>query len=382
MSLVHQVLGAPGQDNLLRVDVNAGSHTSRLQFDCGDRCLDALTPGVIKATEHLFFSHLHMDHVGGFDAFFRSNFERAGRAVNVWGPPGTAAILHHRFRGFWWNIVNDVPGTWIVHDVYPERVLPHRFEAREAFAESHALEPFPHDGAILRTATYSVEVAALPHHGTSLAYLVREAPRVAVDRERLVMLGLTPGPWLRTLKALATGEPSTAVASATVPATGATGSAGSAGSAGGDSADGKGSSALGAARRWIEIDGARHDADRLARTLLTASARESVAYVTDFLLDDETFARLSVWLADIDTLVCESQYHPDETALATRNHHATIDRVAALARAARVKRLVPFHLSERYDIDDRDAMLALAKAVFPASDYPPHWRLDAAEANA
>jgi len=339
LSLAHRVLGAPGQDNLLRVDVNSGSAIARLQFDCGDRCLDALTPGAIKATEHLFFSHLHMDHVGGFDTFFRSNFDRAGRAVNVWGPPGTAAILHHRFRGFWWNIVNDVPGTWIVHDVHESHVAPVRFEAREAFAEAHPLEPRPHAGTIVRTETFSVEAIALPHHGVSLGYLVREAPRVVVDRLRLAASGLPSGPWLRALKAAA--------------------------------AEGEG-----ARRAWIDVGGTRHDARALAASLLVASPRESIAYVTDFLLDERTFERLASWLAGVDTLVCEAQYHPDEAALAVRNHHATIDRVASLARAARVGTLVPFHFSERYDRAGWAAMLELARERFPATVGPPHWGLD------
>ena len=344
MSLAHRVLGAPGHDNLLRVDVNAGSSVSRLQFDCGDRCLDALTPGEIKATDHLFFSHLHMDHVGGFDTFFRSNFERAGRPVNVWGPPGTAAILHHRFRGFWWNIVNDVPGTWIVHDVHADHVAPFRFEAREAFAASHPLATRAHDGTILRTADCTVEARALPHHGVSLGYLVRETPRVVVDRARLAASGLPSGPWLRALKeASAAGDGTTE------------------GEAGREEA------------AWLEIDGTRHDARALGRELLVAGERESIAYVTDFLLDEATFEALARWLARVDTLVCEAQYHPAEARLAARNHHATIDRVAALARAAAVGALVPFHLSERYERPEREAMLALARERFPATSYPPSW---------
>ena len=37
---------------------------------------------------------------GGFDSFFRATYNRASKPVNVWGPPQTARILHHRFQGF------------------------------------------------------------------------------------------------------------------------------------------------------------------------------------------------------------------------------------------------------------------------------------------
>ena len=337
MSIAHRVLGEPGRDNLLRVDVNAGATILRLQLDCGERCLDALAKSTLKATDHLFFSHLHMDHVGGFDTFFRANFERGGRPVSVWGPPGTAAILHHRFRGFLWNIVGDAPGTWIVHDVHEDHARRRRFEAREAFATAHPLEPVGHAGTIVETPECTVAALALPHHGVSLAYLVRETPRLVVDRARLAASGLAPGPWLGALKDAASG-------------------------AGRD-----------AAARTLDVGGARRDARELADALLVAAPRESIAYVTDFLLDEAVHARLVPWLRGVDTLVCESQYHPDEAALARRNHHATIDRVARLARAADVGALVPIHVSERYDATARAAMLDVARAIFPGTRFPAHW---------
>ena len=365
MSLSHRVLGAPGQDNLLRVDVNAGTAIHRLQFDCGDRCLDALAPGEIKATEQLFFSHLHMDHVGGFDAFFRSNFERAGRPVTLWGPPGTAAILHHRFRGFWWNIVNDVPGTWIVHEVHAERVESWRFEAREAFASAHPLAPFEHGGTIVSAPDFTVEAIALSHHGVSLGYLVREAARSVIDRERLRASGLPSGPWLRELKASAQEAGARNAREAAEE--------GRAGAVRADGARAGGAEAGGDRVEWIEIDGKRYAASTLREDLLIESPRGSIAYLTDFLLDEATFERLVPRLAGIDTLVCESQYHPDDHRLAARNHHATIDRVAALAAASGVGTLVAFHLSERYERGVMSEMLSLARERFPRTRYPAHW---------
>lgn len=345
MSLVHRVLGAPGQDNVLRVDINAGTAIRRLQFDCGDRCLDALAPSTIKATDHLLFSHLHMDHVGGFDAFFRSNFDRTGRAVSVWGPPGTAAILHHRFRGFWWNIVNDVPGTWIVHDVHEDHVAPFRFEAREAFAHAHPLGALAREGAIIDTPEFAVEALTLPHHGVSLGFVVREAPRTVVDRERLRASGLPPGPWLRTLK---------------------------------DGAGREGGEGPREEESGITVDGERRDARALREWLLRDSPRGSIAYLTDFLLDAATFERLAARIEGVDVLVCEAQYHPADARLAERHQHATIDRVAELARAAAVGELVPFHLSERYDRECWTEMLGLARAIFPATAFAPHWMIDPA----
>src|SRR5437763_14918027 len=104
MSLSFQVLGDAGRDNALLVLIDGGRSVSRLLFDCGEGCLDQAPFADTLAIDHLFFSHLHMDHVAGFDSFFRRTYNRTDRPNHVWGPPGTADILHHRFRGFLWNL--------------------------------------------------------------------------------------------------------------------------------------------------------------------------------------------------------------------------------------------------------------------------------------
>lgn len=96
-----QVLGTPGGDNSLFVTADSGQGVTRLLFDCGGRTLDSLPFSEVMQLDHLFFSHLHMDHVPGFDEFFRVNFGRTSRENHLWGPPGAARILGHRFRGYW-----------------------------------------------------------------------------------------------------------------------------------------------------------------------------------------------------------------------------------------------------------------------------------------
>src|SRR5262245_59722772 len=134
MPLSFQVLGDTGRDNALLVNVDSGQAVTRLLFDCGDGCLWQLPFGRIQEIDHLFFSHLHMDHVGGFDTFFRCTYNRASKENHIWGPPITAEILQHRFRGFRWNLVADATGAWHVHDLYPDRVVTFRFDLPEAFA--------------------------------------------------------------------------------------------------------------------------------------------------------------------------------------------------------------------------------------------------------
>ena len=111
MSITFRVLGQVGRDNSLLVQVDSGHAIESLLFDCGEECLSELSIAEIQSIDHLFFSHLHMDHVGGFDSFFRCNFDRATKPNQIWGPPETARVLQHRFQGFLWNLHEQMEAT-------------------------------------------------------------------------------------------------------------------------------------------------------------------------------------------------------------------------------------------------------------------------------
>ncbi len=339
MSLVTRVLGAPGQDNLLRVTVNSGTRQHRLQFDCGDRCLYALSRSELKKTDALFLSHLHMDHIGGFDALFRALFDRDGPAMRVYGPPGTADILHHRFRGFWWNQTSGAPGEWIVHDVHAYEIRAWRFRTADAYASREALPAREHDGRVAVHEDYAVRAIALSHGGISLGYRVDEAVRVNVVQPALARLGRVPGPWLGEWKAAL------------------------------------GIDARGTPVRERPVSDPEALDAALADGLFEAAARDACAYLTDFRLDAAAHDALVPWLAGVGTLVCESQYAPHDVELAARNSHTTIDRVAMLARDAGVAELVPFHLSERYETAEWEAMLSAARSIFAPTRWPAAWDL-------
>ncbi len=68
MSLPVDILGGPGDDNAALVRVNTGQATHRLLFDCGEACLSQLEFSELLQINHLCFSHLHMDHIAGFDS--------------------------------------------------------------------------------------------------------------------------------------------------------------------------------------------------------------------------------------------------------------------------------------------------------------------------
>jgi len=317
MALTVEVLGPAGGDSAALVRVDSGQAIHRLLFDCGEGCLASLDHAEVMQVDRVFFSHFHMDHVAGFDALFRATFSRP-EPMHAAGPEGTARILHHRFRGYLWNLHHGLAGRWLVEDVSPDLVARWRFEAGEAFETAHPEPGRPFAGRIAQEADYSVEAYIMDHGTPSLAYIVRTPTRRNIDPAKLAALGRPPGPWLKELKA-GRGEP------------------------------------------------------ELVKSLIVETPGEAVAYLTDFLMDDAAMDRLAPALAGCATVICESQYRASDVALAAANKHMTCAQAAELARRADVGELVLFHLSSRYTPPEWREMLAEAQAVFPRTRFPSHW---------
>jgi ribonuclease Z len=328
-----KILGTPSNDNALWVTVSSGQASAKLLFDCGADVLQRLSLGDIQAIDHLFLSHLHMDHISGFDAFFRVNFSRSNRKNVIWGPPGTAAILQHRFQGFWRSHAHEIHATWYVNDISASQIHSYRFEANEAFAVMHDEGERDYQSVILEDAAFNVEAVALRHHGISLGYIVREKPRLNVDQAALQRLGLRPGAWLAALKAGLSDD--------------------------------------------IEIGGINHDAPALRRETMTEQAGDCVAYMTDFMASDEERIRIAPYLKGVETLYAEAQYAPRDIALAEKYQHSTVEQIAELAKLGGVENYTLLHLSRRYSRQEWVEMLAAAQTIFPSSRYINEWNITA-----
>jgi len=335
MPITHRILGSPGQDNALFVQIDSGQEVERLLFDCGGGCLQDLSFSEIQSLDHLCFSHQHMDHIAGFDAYFRANFQRdlADRPNRIWGPPGSAAILQHRFQGYLWNLHDQMPdATWLVSELHPQYTRTCRYELGEAFAIAHEAGTQPPG---IQGTGFTIETHTMDHKTPTIAYVVHEKPRTNIDTTRLAALGLRPGPWLHQLKQAAASESGE-----------------------------------------INVHGTTHAIADLRRDLLIETLGDSIAYLTDFRLDDAASDRLTQVLRGCRTLVCEGQYRHADLELARRHHHTTTVQTATLAARAGVEELILFHLSERYSREGWIEMLQEARRIFPNTRCPPHWGLE------
>jgi ribonuclease Z len=334
MPITFQVLGRPGRDNALFVKLDTGQAQTRFLFDCGDGCPHQLAPTDLREVDHLCFSHLHMDHVAGFDLFFRVNFDRAAKENRVWVPHGSGEVIHHRFRGFMWNLVDEKQeGEWLVSEIAPDAVRSAKYRAKEGFRTAHAQPEWPRrDRTIIDGDGFTAEAILLDHGTPSVGYVVRELARVNVDTEKLYARGFKPGPWVKRLRG-------------PVAAPGET----------------------------VVIDNVEHRLGALQAELLVTTPGDSIAYLTDFRMTPATSDELAQYLRGVNTVVCESQYSAADVDLAERVMHSTAEEAASMAAKAGVGRLILFHFSDRYDAPARRAMVEEARTIFANTTLPEGW---------
>jgi ribonuclease Z len=336
MTIECRVLGSPGRDNALLVTLDSGQSQHRLLFDCGEGCLTDVPIAQIQDIEAVFFSHFHIDHIAGFDTFLRMNWSRPGHPVRIFGPPGAIEILHHRLRGYTWNLVDSVPGEWLVTEVGENAIRTSRFLTCEGFAKEHELESSARGDILYRGGCFRIRVCTLDHGTPCLAFAVREDDRQNVGTTNLRELGLSPGPWLKAIKDAAVA-----------------------------------SDAL------VSVAGTDYKVGDLRNRLLTTRPGDSVAYLTDFLLNTNAEEdRLVNFLLGCRTLVCENNYRDRDADLARKSYHMTSSDVARLATRVQPDKLVLFHVSDRYTVQEWQEQREEVRKRFDRAAFPEEWGIE------
>jgi ribonuclease Z len=170
---------------------------------------------------------------------------------------------------------------------------------------------------VLRLGALRLRAALLDHGTPSLGVAVEEEAHFNILADRLGALGLPAGPWLTGLKAaVAAGLPD----DHPVPVF----------------------------ARAAEAAGAPTLPLGLLRDVVTATEGQRVAYLTDF-ADTAANRAAAVALAHrADTLFIEAPFLAEDAAHAAARQHLTTSAAGAIARAAGVRRVIPFHLSARH----------------------------------
>jgi len=335
VSISYEILGEPGRDNAVLASVNTGQSQHRLLFDCGEGCLRDVPRSDVQTIEVVFFSHFHIDHVAGFDGFFRLNWYRAGEPVRIFGPASARNIIQHRMQGITWNLVEGPGGEVHVSELVAGTVCTSRYFAEEGFSREHPLPVVPCDGLAYRGHGFRVEVRETYHGIPSLAYLLREDDRHNVDKQVLAAEGLAPGPWLKQLK------------QSDIPCD-----------------------------TCIELNGRQYRLGSLRERLLCRTPGDSLAYLTDFRLQSQQDEDdLVAMLAGCKILICENNFRDADAELARFSHHMASADVGRLAARVQPEMLVLFHVSDRYTPAEWREQLAEVRRRFGRAVFPERWKL-------
>jgi ribonuclease Z len=313
VGLVHEAFGDPG----LYVDFR--DEKRALLFDLGD--LSPLAPRQLLRVSHAFVTHNHMDHFAGFDGWLRVILGRKDR-ITLIGGPGFVDQVEHKLRAYTWNVVH----RYEVPLVIAVREVDGRGGAREAsFSSLEKFErregdSFTLEGDVLHDeATFRVRGRIVDHEMPCLAFALEEKARLNVARDRVEALGVTPGPWLRTLKqALLAGA----------------------------------ADATPIDLRWRDREG-EHAATRtvgeLRHVILDVVSGRHIGYATDLRFTRPNVEALQALFAGVDTLYIESVFLDEDGDHAARKNHLTARQAGTIARLAGARSLVPFHFSPRYE---------------------------------
>lgn len=286
-----------------------------LLFDLGD--IAALPPRKVQRIDQVFVSHAHIDHFIGFDHLLRLLVGRE-KTVRLHGPAGFAERVYHKLQSYRWDLVETYACdlVFIVNEFEtPHAMARTQFRLKTGFAPEPVPANVTSDGVLHSESTFRVSAAVLEHHSCCLGFALQEAAHINIWKNRLLECGLPVGAWLKPLKrAVAEGRPDDHLVHVGEP--------------------------FGS--------GARREPLGSLRDVLTVTPGQKIGYVTDVADTRANRAAIIALVAHADILFIEAAFAQGDAALARERAHLTTTAAGEIARAAKVRRIEPFHFSPRY----------------------------------
>jgi len=321
-ALVNGILGDP----LLHLRLR---HQRRsLLFDLGEG--GRLPTRIAHQVTHVFISHAHADHIGGFPWLLRARIGEEG-VCHLFGPPGLIDHCRSFIAGFLWDRIGERGPVFAVTEVRGERLVTARLRAGSSAPAAPCQEADLREGVLLEEPGLKVRCAQLDHGTPVLAFAFEPSLRINIRPEALTAAGLPPGPWLTGLKqAILKGQYESLL---NLP------------------------------------DGNRRRVAELMAELTLVQPGESLVYATDLGDTPQNRDRLIALAAGAHTLVCEATFLTSDRAQAERTGHLTTQACGEIAQAAGVRYLIPCHISRRYEAEI-DRVYAEIAAACPQTVIP------------
>ncbi|MCA9669661.1 MAG: hypothetical protein KC503_28895, partial [Myxococcales bacterium] len=294
-----------------------GDPLLHLRFDREKRSLlvdlgetSRLPARIAHQVEDVLVSHAHFDHFAGFLWLLRS---RIGvlEPCRMVGPPGLAERVDHMTRGITWDLIGARGPRFEIDELADDETLV-RYEVQAGVAGAREIGRRAAPGGVVRVEPRRrFRAVTLDHSTPVLAFAIEERRRFVADEARIAARGVAPGPWIGELCDLAM--------------------------AGADDIE-------------LELPGlGRRPVAELRDTLLAAVPGQRLVYATDFGDSERNRERAVALARGADALFLESSYIEADSGLLQANNHLTARAAAEIARAADVRRLIPFHFSKRYE---------------------------------
>jgi ribonuclease Z len=258
-------------------------------FDCGEATQHQIlsSPVRLSKVSRIFITHLHGDHIFGLPGVLSSrSFQGIETPLTLYGPKGLKEFVH---------IFLHTSNSYLR---YPLNIMEIK------------------DGAVFADEHFQITVGLLEHNIPSYGYrLVEQDQPGSLDADRLLRLGIPPGPIYQQIKQ-----------GGNVPLP--------------DGSVIDGQAFIGPAKKGSKIT-ICGDTRPTPHTLLLAQ--------------------------QADLLVHEATLRAGEETQANAFFHSTTVQAAQLARDAGVKTLILNHISPRYFEEDSRKLLAEAQAIFPST---------------
>ena len=328
-TLVNGVFGDP----LLHLRLR---HQRRsLLFDLGEG--SRLPARIAHQVSDVFISHAHMDHICGFLWLLRSRIG-VSEVCRLYGPPGLAANIAGLIAGIHWDRIGERGPRFEVAELHENRLRRYRLQAGQPGCDLCGDEVVQND-VLLAEPAFQVRAVTLDHGTPVLAYAYEPAKQINVRKERLLERQLEPGPWLNELKQrIYAGETEAGI---------------------------------------LLPDGRIERVASLADDLTLVNEAGKLVYATDFADTPDNRTRLMTLTQDAHSLFCEATFLLQDREQAARTGHLTTRACGEIATQARVRYLIPFHFSRRYEAQPGQVYREIA-AVCPQVVMP--WRHSASEA--
>ena len=305
-----KLLNAPFGDPVLFIEIL--HERQALLFDLGD--ISSLGEAKILKLSHVFISHAHMDHFYGFDHLLRIVLGR-DKNITLYGPPGIISNVAGKLSGYTWNLVKDYPLRLRVCEVNHKSVRSVCFICSEQF-QCEEEEEVPFEYVLEENPHFKIESVYLDHRIPCLAFSLVERFHININKDNLIKLGFSVGPWLRDLKEyIWEDKPEDTMME--IPVEG------------------------GKVRKLALGD--------LKKEIVRITPGQRIVYVADCCYTQKNVEKIVKLAQGADLFFCEAAFLEKDRDKARAKDHLTAQQAGTIARKAGVKVLSVFHFYPRYE---------------------------------